>query len=350
MNSAQFKIHGRSIGAGHPCYVIGEAGVNHNGDLELAIKLIDAAARAGVDAVKFQTFDADRLVTDAAPKAGYQLGSTDSTESQHAMLKKLQLTPGDQVRLKEYANSRNLAFLTTAFDERSADFVESLVDAFKVPSGELTNTPFLRHLAAKNKAMIVSTGMSDLDEVLSARDTIRVVADVPLIFLHCVSSYPADSADTNLKAMVTMASESGCPCGFSDHSMGIEIPLAAVALGASIIEKHFTLDRKMEGPDHEASLEPLELEAMVQGIRKVESALGDGKKVHRPVEVNMRQTVRKSVAVVRNLTAGHRLLREDLICLRPGTGIAPGRLESLLGRTLKVPVSARTLLSEEDLA
>ena len=241
-------IDSRRIGGGEPCFVIAEAGVNHNGDLELALKLIDVAAAAGADAVKFQTFSADRLASASAPKAPYQQATTEAKESQHAMLKRLELKPQAYARLMEHCRERGIMFLSSPFDEAAADLLDALgVAAFKVPSGEIVNLPFLEHVARKGRPIILSTGMSDLAEVKTAVDTIRAAGEDQIVLLHCVSDYPADPSEANLRAMATMAAACQCPVGFSDHSEGRAVAVAAIALGACVIERHFTLDRDLPG-------------------------------------------------------------------------------------------------------
>ena len=273
------RMAGRAIGAGHQCFVIAEAGVNHNGDVKLARALVDAAIAAGADAVKFQTFRAEQLVTADAPKADYQQHTTGSDESQLAMLKRLELDEHSHRELLAYCGAKRILFLSTPFDETSADFLESLdVAAFKLPSGEVTNLPFLRHVARKHKPIILSTGMATLSEVSHAVDAIWQEGNRSLVLLHCVSNYPADPADSNLRAMATLGDAFGVPAGFSDHTMGDAMALAAVALGARVIEKHLTLDRALPGPDHQASMEPDAFRQMVERIHDVESGLGTGRK------------------------------------------------------------------------
>ncbi len=344
-------IADRNIGANQPCFVIAEAGVNHNGDINIAHRLIDVAAESGAEAVKFQTFAAGRLVTSTAPKAEYQLQSTDVAESQYAMLKRLELSEQMHRELIAHCNEKKITFLSTPFDEESADLLDALnVPAFKIPSGEIANTLFLNHVARKTKPMIVSTGMASLGEVESAMRAITATGNTQIVLLHCVSNYPAEPADINLRAMQTMAQAFGVPVGFSDHTLGIEIALAAAALGAVVIEKHFTLDRSLPGPDHQASLEPYELKAMVRGIRSITSALGDGRKQPAPSEANTTAVVRKSVIARRTIPRGVTLSENDLVILRPGTGLPPMMLPYLLGRTTRVEIAQGTLITLEMLA
>lgn len=345
------KIANRIIGVDHPCFIIAEAGVNHNGDITVAHRLVDVAAESGADAIKFQTFLADRLVTSVAPKADYQLQTTDAAESQYDMLKRLELSEQAHRELITHCSEKRIIFLSTPFDEESADLLDALnVPAFKIPSGEITNLPFLDHVARKARPMIVSTGMASLGEVESAVRVITSTGNTQIILLHCVSNYPAEPADINLRAMQTMAQAFGVPVGFSDHTLGIEIALAAVALGAAVIEKHFTLDRSLPGPDHQASLEPDELKAMVHGIRNITFALGDGRKQPVPSEANTAAVARKSVIARRAIPQGVTLSENDLAILRPGSGLPPMMLPYLLGRITRVDITQGTLITLEMLA
>ncbi len=342
-------IAGRPVGPGAPCFVIGEAGVNHNGDLGLAHRLIDAAADARVDAVKFQTFDPDRLVTPDAPKARYQQTGSAGEESQHAMLRRLTLPRSAHEELRRHAAERNLLFLSTAFDEESADFLDALgVPAFKAPSGELTNHPFLAHLARKGKPLLVSTGMGSLEEVADAVEVIRTNGATHFALLHCVTSYPAQASDCNLRAMATMERLFGVPVGWSDHTPGVAVSCAAAALGAAVIEKHFTLDRTLPGPDHRASLEPRELANLVGTVRSIESCLGDGIKRPTVGEIELAPVVRRSLHAARDLPAGHALGEADLMALRPGSGVPPSQGPRFLGRTLRVPLKQGQMIGEGD--
>jgi N,N'-diacetyllegionaminate synthase len=342
------EIENRAVGPGHPSFIIAEAGVNHNGSVEMARRLIDVATRAGADAVKFQTFNAESLVSASAPKAGYQLLTTSEHESQLEMLKRLELPRPVHRELQIYCRQREIVFLSTPFDESAVDFLDQLgVPAFKISSGDVTNFPLLEHVARKRKPVILSTGMSDIEEVRSAIQTMRNEGCADLVLLQCVSNYPAQPSDVNLRAMQTMASEFDVPVGYSDHTTGIEVALAAVALGACVIEKHFTLDRELPGPDHRASLQPPELAQMIEGIRKVEAALGDGRKVRTASEIDTARAARRSMTAARDISAGTRLTREMIAIQRPGTGLSPALLSSLIGRTLRVDVRAGSLLSLE---
>jgi N,N'-diacetyllegionaminate synthase len=344
----EITIAGRVIGAGRPSFVIAEAGVNHNGSIDLGRKLIDVAVEAGADAVKFQTFKADKLASASAPKAKYQIDNTGTSESQHEMLRKLELTPAMQDAMAAHCRERGILFLSTPFDADSADELEAIgVPAFKVPSGEITNIPLLKHIARKGKPMIVSTGMAYLGEVETALRAIVEERNDAVAVLHCVSNYPAADADVNLRAMATMADAFRVPIGYSDHSAGIAISLAAVALGATIIEKHFTIDRTLPGPDHVASLEPNELRDLIRGIRSVEAALGDGIKRPTAAEASTADVARRSLVAARPLAAGTVLAEDHIAILRPGTGLAPAMLPQLVGRTLRTAVDEGTLFRLE---
>ena len=345
----EFDIGGRMVGHGHPCFIIAEAGVNHNGDMDMARKLVEVAAEARADAIKFQSFRAEKVVSRSAPKAEYQLKTTDATESQEQMLRKLELSPEAHVELQAHCKEVGLQFISTAFDIESVDLLAELgVPVFKIPSGEVNNLPFLDHVARKGKPVILSTGMSYLDEVEQAMRVMHSAGCQRMVVLHCVSNYPADSADVNLRAMETIAAGLDVPVGYSDHTLGIHVPLAARAMGACVIEKHFTLDRKLPGPDHPASLEPDELAEMVKGIRAVESALGHGRKEPADSELNNRQVVRRSLAAMIDLAPGEVLTANMLTQLRPGTGIAPTFMDQVIGRTLRHPRRSGELLQWSD--
>lgn len=348
--SEVFRIGPSTLGSDAPCYVIAEAGVNHNGSLDTALRLVDAAAEAGADAVKFQTFSADRLATLEAPKAAYQQRTTDPGESQRDMLRRLELPEGDYGPLMRHCEERGVTFLSSPFDEISADFLVGLgVPALKIPSGELTNLPFLAHVAGTGLPLIVSTGMATMDEVAAAVRTVRegTHEPPPLVLLHCVSNYPASPRDANLRAMETMATAFDVVTGFSDHTEGTEVALAAVALGAKVLERHLTLDRSLPGPDHRASLEPDEFADLVRAIRTVESALGDGVKRRTAAEEDTARVARKSIVAACDLPAGTTLEASMLAVRRPGTGLAPDRRSEMVGRTVRMDVAAGTLLRME---
>lgn len=339
------------------CLIIAEAGVNHNGSEQLAGELIAAAAAAGADIVKFQTFSAERLVRPGAPKAAYQERETGDGD-QLSMLRALELPEDAYPRLIHLSNELGIEFMSTPFDVEAADMLIGLgMKRLKVPSGEITNHPFLRHLADKGLPIILSTGMADMAEVAEAVDVIRRcwqdtgITPEPgmLTVLHCTSNYPAAMEDVNLRAMPSMAAHLGLPVGYSDHTAGLEVAVAAVALGATVIEKHFTLDCSLPGPDHKASLEPGDFARMVREIRHIEQALGDGMKTPRKAELPVRDLVRRSVTTLRPLAAGSILQASDVGLLRPGNGIPPKALEQTYGRTLCHDLPAGTTLTWDDL-
>lgn len=343
-------IGGKRIGEGQACFIVAEAGVNHNGDPELARQLVDVAQRSGADAVKFQTFRASQVVSASAPKAAYQMETTGGTESQLEMIKRLELPFAAFRDLHRYCGERGMLFLSTPFDEESAAFLVELgVAALKVPSGEVTNLPFLRRIGAYRKPVILSTGMCDLGEVEAAVDALRTAGCSELILLHCTSSYPAEPAECNLRAMQTLRRRFGVPVGYSDHTQGVALACAAAALGASIIEKHVTLDRALPGPDHRASLGPEEFRALVRSIRQVEAALGDGVKRPMAGELNTRAVARRSLVASRDLAAGAVLGSGDVVLRRPGTGIAPAELDRVVGRRTAMAVKADEVLRWEHL-
>jgi N,N'-diacetyllegionaminate synthase len=310
--------------------IIAEAGVNHNGDMALARRLIDVAAEAGADVVKFQTFQADQLLTRTAEKAAYQTKSTGAEESQHEMIRRLELTPAMHEELIAHCATRKIRFFSTAFDLPSIDLLVSLgQDGFKIPSGDITNMPFLRAIGRHGKPVILSTGMATLAEVEAAIDALEQ-AGTPrqrITALHCNTEYPTPMSDVNLRAMLTLRDAFGIRVGYSDHTLGIEVPIAAVALGATLIEKHFTLDRTLPGPDHAASLEPTELNAMVSAIRNIELALGDGVKRPTVSESN----ARKSIVAVRSIRTGEPFTADSIAVKRPGIGLSPMLWDQVIG-------------------
>lgn len=314
-------------------FIIAEAGVNHNGSIDIARQLVDVAAAAGADAVKFQTFKAEKLVCRTARKADYQIKTTDNEESQFDMLKKLELSPEMHEQLIEYCKQRKIMFLSTPFDVESLWYlVKCGVGIIKIPSGEITNYPLLREAGKTKKKVIISSGMSTLDEINAA---VRVLKDNgcgDITVLHCNTEYPTPYEDVNLLAMLTIKERLGVDIGYSDHSRGIEIPIAAAALGASVIEKHFTLDKNMEGPDHKASLEPDELKMMVSAIRNVERALGDKEKRPSESEKKNISIVRKSIVAKYDIKEGEAFTEDNLIAKRPGTGISPMLWDELIGK------------------
>ena len=318
--------------------IIAEAGVNHNGDISLAMQLIDVAAEAGADFVKFQTFNADRLVTRIAKKANYQEQATDSMESQHEMLSRLELTEAMHLHLIAHCETQNIGFLSTGFDIESINLLSNLgQECFKVPSGEITNLPYLRHIGQLKKRIILSTGMSTLGDIEAAIDVLENAGTprAKITVLHCTTEYPTPMAEVNLRAMQSIHAAFGTEVGYSDHTQGIEVSIAAVAMGAAVIEKHFTLDRNLPGPDHQASLEPKELNAMVAAIRNIEVALGDGIKRLTPSEVNNKSIVRKSLIASRQIKAGEPFTAENITTKRPGIGISPMQWDEVLGRAAR---------------
>jgi len=342
------EVAGRRIGPGQPCFIIAEAGVNHNGDLETALRLVDVAAEAGADAVKFQTFKAERLVTPDAPKADYQLRTTDPGESQIAMLRGLELSEAMHRALVQRCRERGILFLSTPFDEESCDLLTCLgVAALKLPSGELTNLPLMRHAARKGLPLIVSTGMATLEETARCVEALRGAGCSALALLHCVSNYPAAPADSNLRAMVTLREAFGVPSGFSDHTDGDAVSVAAAALGANILEKHFTLDRTLPGPDHKASIEPDALRSLIRNVRAAEACLGTGVKVPAPSEGPVARVARKSLVAAETIPAGAVLQTAMVVLRRPGTGMAPGELDTLLGKRARTEITSGTLLERE---
>ena len=327
--------------------IIAEAGVNHNGDLSMARRLIDAAASAGADLVKFQTFNASRLVTSSARKADYQTQTTDSSESQHSMLQRLEITEAIHQELIAHCNSRNIGFFSTGFDIESVDLLVRLgQEQFKIPSGEITNLPYLRHIGKLRKKIILSTGMATLGEIEAAIDVLEQAGTVrsTMTVLHCTSEYPAPMAEVNLRAMQSLRAAFGVDVGYSDHTQGIEVAIAAVAMGASVIEKHFTLDRTLPGPDHQASLEPAELNAMVAAIRNIESALGNGIKCISPSEARNKLVVRKSLVARRAIKAGELFTPDNLTTKRPGNGISAMRWDEFLGMKAKRDFAVNDLI------
>lgn len=343
--------------ANKSCFIIAEAGVNHNGSVDMAHQLIDVAADAGTDAVKFQTFKAIKLARPGAQKADYQQQNTSDSNDQLAMLQKLELPDSVYPELIAHCEERGIQFMSTPFDYESAQMLVLLgMSIIKIPSGEITNLPFLKSLAGFDLPIILSTGMSSLDEVDEAIDAISEVwqqKHIPihqkLTLLHCTSNYPAQSQDVNLRAMLTMADQFKLPVGYSDHTLGTTISIAAVAMGAAVIEKHFTLDCKLEGPDHRASLSPEMLRQMVIQIREVESALGSDVKAPTNAELPIREVARRSVTLTNPVSAGQLIESHELTLMRPGNGIAPKFFQSLVGKRYKRDLPAWTTLTWEDI-
>jgi N,N'-diacetyllegionaminate synthase len=329
-------------------FVIAEAGVNHNGDMALARALVDVAVAAGADAVKFQTFVVDRLVTRDAATAEYQQRALGGESSQYQMLARLELSEADHEMLAAHCAARGIEFMSTPFDPESARFLKRLgVRRIKISSGDVTNLPMLEVVGALGLPVILSTGMADLDEVAAAVATLRGAGATELALLQCVSNYPADPALTNLRAMDTLARTFGTPVGLSDHTIGIAVAIAAAARGAAYLEKHFTLDRALPGPDHQASLLPAELGQLVAAVRQVESAMGDGVKRPAPSELPVRAVARKSLVAARDVPAGATLGASDVTILRPGTGLSHAALPRVLGRRTARPIPHHTPITED---
>jgi N,N'-diacetyllegionaminate synthase len=339
----------RRLGAHEPVFVVAEAGVNHDGDARVALELVDAAAAAGADAVKFQTFVPAAVAVAGAPLAGYQRAGATGASEQRDMLERLCLSGGDLRSVAAHCARRGLCFLSTPFDLSSAELLERIgVPAFKVASSELTNLPFLDALARRGLPLILSTGMATLGEVAHAVDLVREIG-TPLVLLHCVSGYPTPAEQVNLRAIDTLRSAFATPVGFSDHSLGIDASLAAVAREACLVERHLTLDRARRGPDHAISLEPDELRELVAGIRRTETMLGDGRKALQPAERETRTLARRSIVAARALAAGETLTADALAAKRPGDGLPPARLAELVGTRLARPLAEDEQLTEAHL-
>ncbi|NRT73696.1 N-acetylneuraminate synthase [Clostridium beijerinckii] len=315
-------------------FIIAEAGVNHNGSIELAKQLVDIAADAKVDVVKFQTFKSENLVCKYTSKAEYQKKTTSKDESQFIMLKKLELDIESHKILMDYCRNKGIMFLSTAFDLESIELLNKLgLELFKIPSGEITNYPYLKRIGSLKKKVILSTGMSCLKEIEEAVKVLKENGTNNITVLHCNTEYPTPMDDVNLNAMKTIKEELDVEVGYSDHTLGIEVSIAAVAMGAKVIEKHFTLDRNMEGPDHKASLEPNELKAMVKSIRNIEKALGNGVKVPSKSEIKNLNMARKSIVANKNIKKGERFTEENLACKRPGNGLSPMKWTQVVGKS-----------------
>ena len=314
-------------------FIIAEAGVNHNGSLELAKLMADKSVEAGVDCIKFQTFKSENLVNKEAKKAEYQINNTGSNDSQYSMLKKLELSYSDFSELKSYCDKKGIMFLSTPFDLESIDFLADLgMNIFKVPSGEITNLPYLRKINSYKKEVILSTGMANLEEI---QDALNILKDCKVTLLHCTTEYPCPYDSVNMNAMLTIREKFNLPVGYSDHTQGIEIPVMAVSMGAKVIEKHFTLDKTMEGPDHKASLEPDELKKMVSSIRNVEKAFGTGEKAPQEAEKKNIEIARKSIVAKCDIQKGEIFTEQNLTCKRPASGISPMKWDEIIGTPAK---------------
>jgi N-acetylneuraminate synthase len=334
--------------------IIAEAGVNHNGNMDMAKKLIDIAAEAGADYVKFQTFKTENLVSSIAKKAEYQQKNiNDKSDSQSEMLKKLELSPVQHIELINYCREKNIKFLSTAFDLESIDLLEKLgINLFKIPSGEITNLPYLKKIGKLKKSVIISTGMCVMTEI---EDALNILVDSgtdrnKILILHCTSDYPTSMDDVNLNAMIGIQKKFNLPVGYSDHTLGIEVPIAAVAMGATIIEKHFTIDNTLPGPDHKASLEPIALKEMIRAIRNIERAFGSAEKQPTETEKKNMLVSRKSIHLVKNFKKDHLITEEDIVMKRPGDGISPMLMYKVIAKKLNQNFEADHKLTWEDLA
>lgn len=330
-------------------FIIAEAGVNHNGKIALALKLIDKAKEAGANAVKFQTFRAEDFVVPSAKLAKYQKKNMGSEKQQLAMLKKLELGFADFLKLKKYCDAKKIIFLSTPHTETAIDFLKPLVPCYKIGSGDLTNIPFLQKIAQKKKPIILSTGMAFLSEIKEAVGAIKKQGNKKIILLHCTTAYPCPPKEVNLKAMVCLKKQFNLPVGLSDHTLSITAPIMAVALGAQVIEKHFTLARTLAGPDHKASLEPPELKQMVRSIRDAEKILGNGIKKPTKSENQIKKIVRKSIVAKKNIAKGVVITKDILGIKRPGTGIEPKYFNKVLGKKAKTNINKDTLINFKDI-
>jgi len=343
---APFSLGTRSIGPGFPCFIMAEAGVNHNGDLDRALELVRQAKMAGADCVKFQTFKAEELVTATAPKADYQLKVTDPQESQLAMLKKLELPKKDFETIKKACEKEGILFLSTPYCFSDIDLLNEIgVAGFKVASGQLTEPPFLAYMAGKKKPMILSTGMGSLNDIQEALDTIRKAGHPPVAVLQCTTNYPSSLSDTNLRAMPAMAGALQVPIGYSDHTIGQTAILGAVALGACIIEKHFTLDKHLPGPDHACSMEPADFKAMVAAVRDMEKTLGSDRKEPSAAEIQNAKGMKRSIVTAQRIPKGTRITAAMLTFKRPATGMAPREFDRIVGQLAACDIPADTLLT-----
>jgi N-acetylneuraminate synthase/N,N'-diacetyllegionaminate synthase len=346
----KIEIGNKLVGDEQPIFIVAEIGVNHNGDIRLAKKLIDAAKDAGADAVKFQAFKTEKVVTKYAEKAKYQKETTSLSESQYDMIRRLELKDEEIRELYNYAKKNNIIFLSSAFDKESVDLLDNLgVPAFKVASGEITNFPLLRYIAEKKKPIILSTGMSTIGEIEEALEVIKEKGVENIVLLHCVTSYPAKIEDVNLRVIEALRRRFKLPVGFSDHTLGITIPIAVAALGAVLVEKHFTLDRTLPGPDHRASLEPDELKDMVRAVRDVEKALGDRVKKPTKDEERIKKVVRRSIVAKMGIPKGTVITEDMLDFKRPGVGIEPKYLNEIIGKKAKKDIKPDGLITFDKL-
>lgn len=344
----QIMLGSRLVGPNAPVLIIAEAGVNHNGNLDTGLRLVDAAARARADAIKFQTFKVERVITASAPKAAYQKATTDPAESQYDMLRKLELQPADYGLIQQRATEQGIIFLSTPYSVADAQLLLELdVPAFKIASIDIVNYPLLRAVAQWGRPMILSTGLATLGEIEEGISVVRGVGNEQIVLLQCTSNYPIEDGEANLRVMDSLRRAFGVSVGLSDHTIGWEIALAAVALGATVVEKHFTLDRSAPGPDHAASLEPAEFAQMVRGIRRVERALGSFQKRPLPVELENRKAMRRSLVAAVAIPAGS-VIREDMLTLkRPGTGLGAEAIDWFVGRKARVQIEPDTILARD---
>jgi len=346
----KIRIQNKLIGEGEPTFIIAEAGVNHNGDVELAKKMVDVAKEAGADVVKFQTFSAEKLVTKDASMASYQSKNTGIEQSQQEMLKKLELNYEDFDELKKYCDKKEIIFLSTPHTEDAADYLDRLLPAFKIGSGDLTNIPYLEKIAKKGKAMILGTGMGTLDEVQYAVNTVRSQGNDKIIILHCTTNYPCPYEEVNLKVINTLKQKvSNCAIGYSDHTLGILASLAAVAMGAAVIEKHFTVDKSLPGPDHRSSIDSDELSQLVSSIRRLETLFGSSDKKPTKSEQKIMKLVRKSIIATMDVPKDTVLTEEMLTIKRPGTGIQPKDVNKIIGKKTKSFIRKDQVINFEDI-
>jgi len=343
------KIGDRIIGEGHPVFIIAEAGVNHNGDIKIAKKLVDVASAANADAIKFQTFKTDELVTPYTPSADYQIKNIGKKQTQFEMLKQLELDYKDFIKLKEYCDKKNIIFLSTSHTFDAIDFLEDLVPAYKFGSGDITNIPALEYAASKHKPMIISTGMATIKEIKTAVDTIRRQKNNKIVCLHCTTNYPCPPNEVNLRSMIFIRNKLNCLVGYSDHTLGILVPLLAVSMGACVIEKHFTLRKDLIGPDHKASLEPHELNELIKKIREVEIILGEFEKKPTDSEKKLKKIVRKSLVAEQNIRRGSILKREMISIKRPEGGIPPRFIDRVIGRRAKRNIRKNEFIKFSDI-
>lgn len=346
----KIEINERYIGKNEPCFIIAEAGVNHNGNIDIAKKLIESAADAGADAVKFQTFEAKDLVTEKGEMASYQKKNLQEKKSQFEMLKNYELSKGDFVDLKKYCEHKGIIFLSTPHTEKAVDFLEDLVPLYKIASGDINNIPLLRKVSNKGKPVILSSGMANLEETKFGIETVKNQGNDKIITLHCTTNYPCPMNEVNMNSMLTMMDELDCLVGYSDHTLGLEIPICARAMGASVIEKHFTLNKKMEGPDHKASLNPEELKFMVSSIRNIELSFGSYVKQANESEKQIMKNVRKSLVASKYLEKGKIISEEDISVKRPATGFDPTYYDNIVGKKLLKPISKDEQFSYKYLA